>query len=265
MDLRGYLGRQVKIFIDYQLGTNHLQDRDIWYPVNYGHICGLVGDNSEHEAYLLGVYEPVTEADGVIIGYLIREGSNTDRLIIAPEGQCFSEEQIRALVAFQERFFFTKLVVYNCNEKTRFKLTAAVHLFIIRGRQILLSRRFNTGYEDGYYSVIAGHLDGNEDLKAATIREAQEEAGIQVAPIDLEVIGVMHRKSNYELVDFFLVTRHWSGEIVNTEPHLCDELNWFDLNSLPSNMVPYVRKALENYRRGIWFDSLGWEEQGSSR
>jgi 8-oxo-dGTP diphosphatase len=140
----------------------------------------------------------------------------------------------------------------------RFKMISAVHLFLIQNHKVLLLRRFNTGYEDGNYSVIAGHLDGNEEIKTAMIREAREEAGIEVMREDLEVVGVMHRKSNDERIDFFLAAERWTGELRNCEPELCDELAWYDLDRLPVNMLPYVRKALKNYRAGRWFDSFGW-------
>lgn len=139
----------------------------------------------------------------------------------------------------------------------RFSLIAAVHLFLIRDGHVLLARRFNTGYEDGSYSVVAGHLDGNEEVKAAAAREAKEEAGIGVRPDDLEVIGVMHRRAEDERVDFFLAATRWPGPVTNTEPHKCDELAWYPLDRLPENVVPYVRRALDNCRRGVWFDSYG--------
>jgi ADP-ribose pyrophosphatase YjhB (NUDIX family) len=139
-----------------------------------------------------------------------------------------------------------------------FKVVAAVHLFLIRDGQVLLLRRFNTGYEDGQYSVIAGHLDGGEEVTTAMRREAREEAGIEIVPENLRVVGVMHRKSTEERIDFFLTATEWAGEITNREPTKCDELAWFDLDRLPENVIPYVRRALENYRRGRWFDSFGW-------
>ena len=139
-----------------------------------------------------------------------------------------------------------------------FKVVAAVHLFLIRDGQVLLLRRYNTGYEDGWYSVIAGHLDGGEEVTAAMRREAREEAGIEIAPEDLRVVGVMHRKATEERIDFFLAATEWAGEITNREPTKCDELAWFDLDRLPENVIPYVRRALENYRRGQCFDSFGW-------
>lgn len=141
----------------------------------------------------------------------------------------------------------------------RFKLIAAVHLFLIRDGQVLLARRCNTGYADGQYSVIAGHLDGDEEVATAANREAREEAGIAIAPADLAVVGVMHRRAEDERIDFFVAATRWTGELVNAEPHKCDDLAWFPLDRLPDNVVPYVRRALDNYRRGSWFDSYGWE------
>jgi 8-oxo-dGTP diphosphatase len=140
----------------------------------------------------------------------------------------------------------------------RFKAAVAVHLFLVRGNQILLLRRQNTGYQDGNYSVVAGHLDGGEQVRAAAIREAREEAGIVITPADLSIVGVMHRTDMDERIDFFVTADKWSGEIVNAEPEKCSELAWYDLNGLPENVIPYVRQALQNYRDGVWFDSVGW-------
>ena len=66
-------------------------------------------------------------------------------------------------------------------------------MFFIRGNQILLLRRLNTGYRDGEYSVPAGHLDGNETVVAAAAREAEEEIGVRIEADDIRFSSVMHR------------------------------------------------------------------------
>ena len=140
----------------------------------------------------------------------------------------------------------------------RFTLPSAVHLFLFQGDQVLLLLRQNTGYEDGNFSVIAGHLEGDETVIAAAMREAAEEAGIRLQAEDIEVVGVMHRREDDERIDWFLTATRWSGSIKNMEPEKCADLRWSALNQLPANIIPYVRRALENFQQGRWFEAFGW-------
>ncbi len=140
----------------------------------------------------------------------------------------------------------------------RSRFPVAVHLFFFRDDHVLLLRRFDTGWEDGKYSVPAGHVEIGETVIQATIREAREEIGVHLEHQDIEVVHVMNRKSEEERIDFFLVVKRWTGEIVNNEPDKCDELSWYPLTSLPSNVIPYVRKGWENYRDRILFSEFGW-------
>ena len=143
-------------------------------------------------------------------------------------------------------------------QQERFKLVSAVHLILIRNGEILLLRRFNTGYRDGEYSVVAGHLDGGEQARVAMSREAEEEAQIKLDPNELELAHIMHRNSKEERLDFFFVAKAWEGTPAIMEPDKCDELKWFPLNKLPDNMVPYVRKAVEHYSNGQIYSEFGW-------
>ena len=142
----------------------------------------------------------------------------------------------------------------------RTKFAVTVHLFFFRAEQILLLRRFNTGYRDGEYSVPAGHLDGGETVIAAAIREASEEIGIQLNVNDLIFSSVMHRQEDEERVDFFVHVQTWQSEPFNNEPDKCDELIWVNFKSLPENTIPYVRRAIANHLDEVVFDEFGWEE-----
>ena len=133
-----------------------------------------------------------------------------------------------------------------------------VHLLFFRGDQILLLRRFNTGFRDGEYSVPAGHLDGNETVMAAAAREAEEEIGVQIEAGEMTFSSVMHRNEGDERVDFFMHVRRWRGEPVNAETDKCDELRWTDVNDLPMNTIPYVRQAIQNHLNRVKFDEFGW-------
>jgi 8-oxo-dGTP pyrophosphatase MutT (NUDIX family) len=142
----------------------------------------------------------------------------------------------------------------------RAKFPVTVHLLFFRDDQVLLSRRFNTGYADGQYSVPAGHLDGGETVMAAAAREAEEEVGVRLEPGHMTFSTVMHRMGGdpeEERVDFFVHVHQWQPEPFNAEPDKCDDLRWTDIHRLPVNIVPYVRQALENHRSGIPFDEFG--------
>lgn len=141
-------------------------------------------------------------------------------------------------------------------QRTTFPVT--VHLFFFREDQILLLRRFNTGYADGQYSIPAGHLDGGETVIAAAAREALEEVGVHIEAQDIQFSSVMHRRDGDERVDFFVNISSWMGEPANAEPDKCDELLWVKIEELPLNTIPYIRQALGNHLTGIKFDEFGW-------
>ena len=143
-------------------------------------------------------------------------------------------------------------------KEERYKFICAVYLLLIKENQILLLKRANTGYEDGKYSLVAGHMDGNETIKQAMIREAAEEAGITIYEEDVEIATFLHRKTDPERFDFFLQCKKWNGKVENKEPDKCSELSWYDINNLPSNIIPCVKKAIENYQNNIMFDNFGW-------
>lgn len=148
--------------------------------------------------------------------------------------------------------------------KARFQVIPAVYLVLKKDNSILLARRFGTGYNDGLYSMIAGHLDGDEPMASALAREAMEEAGITVLPSDMKLIHVMHTRSEIkdstddERVDFYFEADRYEGEPEIAEPDKCDDMRWFDLDELPDNLVPRVKAALEGIKAGAPYSELGW-------
>jgi 8-oxo-dGTP pyrophosphatase MutT (NUDIX family) len=146
----------------------------------------------------------------------------------------------------------------NGGNQKRFTLISAVHVFLRDGDRVLLLRRCNTGYEDGSYSVPAGHMDGNETVRMAAIREVEEECGVIISQDAIRVVGVMHRRASDERIDFFLESFRWDGHLYIREPGKCDDLRWVKMTELPLNTVPYVCQAMNNYLQGIWYSEYGW-------
>jgi ADP-ribose pyrophosphatase YjhB (NUDIX family) len=142
----------------------------------------------------------------------------------------------------------------------------AVHIFLFREGKILLMRRYNTGYEDGKMSVVAGHIQHGESAIQASVREIKEELDIIVNEDSLRFIGAMFRKSTDERVDWFLGAENWMGEPRINEPDKCDLLVWADMDNLPENTIPYIKKAIENFlstATNTWIQEFGWDSNSA--
>ena len=108
-----YIGKELTVEVDRPLGETRKSDKYVFEPntVNYGYIPNTVsGDGEELDAYILGVDEPVKEFKGECIGVIYRIDDDDDKLLIAPEGKTFTDEEIRALTNFQEQYFTSEII-----------------------------------------------------------------------------------------------------------------------------------------------------------
>ncbi|MFA6193884.1 MAG: NUDIX domain-containing protein [Parcubacteria group bacterium] len=149
-------------------------------------------------------------------------------------------------------------------EKDKHRIVPASYLVLMRDNKVLMLKRFNTGFYDGYYSVVAGHKESLETFKQCLAREAKEEANIMLNTKDMDVIHVMNRYESddpFELrdrIDVFLAVKKWKGQIKNLEPSKCDDLKWFSLDKLPANTIPSIKHALKSINKGIFYSEFGW-------
>ena len=105
-----FLNKIVNVKIDRPLGSKHPK-HDFIYPVNYGYVPNTVsGDGEELDAYILGINEPIENFTGKCIAIIHRINDDDDKLIVAPENQNFTDEQIRTLTDFQEKFFTSEIL-----------------------------------------------------------------------------------------------------------------------------------------------------------
>jgi 8-oxo-dGTP diphosphatase len=138
---------------------------------------------------------------------------------------------------------------------------AAVYLIPMSGREILLSQRYNTGFGDGYYSFVAGHVEPGESATDASMREAEEEAGIVIDRADLCFAHILHRYTEDGLVyfDFFFTVTRWQGIPTVLEPHRCSELRWAEYDHLPEKTLPYIHHVIYSiFVERTSFSEWGW-------
>ena len=123
------------------------------------------------------------------------------------------------------------------------------------GAEVLLHLRQGTGYMDGHWATIAGHVEAGESVLAAAVREASEEVGVEIAEADLVPLTVLQRTQNNddpieERVDFIFTCRLWIGEPRRAELDKSAALGWFPLSDLPSPVVPHELLVLERLASG---------------
>ncbi|MXY50804.1 MAG: inorganic pyrophosphatase [Gemmatimonadetes bacterium] len=110
MDPGVFIGKIVDIEIDRPMGSRH-PEHDLIYPVNYGLVPGVSGlDGEELDAYLLGVDRPVKCFKGRCIAVIRRSDDADDKLVVVPDGEHYTDEQIRDLTVFQERYFESSIL-----------------------------------------------------------------------------------------------------------------------------------------------------------
>lgn len=103
----------VTVKIDRPLGSYHPKHKDLYYPINYGYVEGVIaGDGEEQDAYILGINEPLETFTGNIIAVIHRINDNENKWVVAKENTNYTVQEIEKQVQFQEKYFehFIELV-----------------------------------------------------------------------------------------------------------------------------------------------------------
>lgn len=139
------------------------------------------------------------------------------------------------------------------------------YLILRKDDSVCLGRRINTGFYDEEYGLIAGHVELGETATEGMIREAKEEAGIDIDPSNLRCVHVMHRfwKRNPPVktnIDVFYECTEYSGVIKNCEPEKCGGWVFFKLDEIPEDTMDYLKVVLEEYSQGHFYSEFGFED-----
>lgn len=125
--------------------------------------------------------------------------------------------------------------------------------------KVLLHLRKNTGYADGFYGLISGHVEEHESATQAVIREAFEEAGIKILPKHLKFMHMCHRKTDRCNIDLFFECSKWDGDIENKEPDKCAALEFVSLDRLPENTIEHIAEVLKSSLPDTVYSECGWD------
>ena len=103
-------GQMVHVVIDRPMNTCHPEHKDLFYPVNYGYIEGIIApDGEEPDVYVLGSDPPVKEVTGKVIASVHRLNDVEDKWVAVPEDMTMTAQDIMEQVRFQEQYFETEI------------------------------------------------------------------------------------------------------------------------------------------------------------
>lgn len=78
------IGNTVTVKVDRPMGSYHPKHKDMYYPINYGYIEGIIA--------IIHRYDDVEE-----------------KWVVAPEGMIFTKEEIEKQTYFQEQYFKSEI------------------------------------------------------------------------------------------------------------------------------------------------------------
>lgn len=112
VEMYSVMGRTVTVTVDRPLGSFHPEHKNMYYPINYGYVEGIMAlDGEEQDVYILGVAEAIDKFTGKIIAIVHRNDDVEEKWVVAPEGMTFTKEEIREQIHFQEQHFDSEIIM----------------------------------------------------------------------------------------------------------------------------------------------------------
>ena len=162
-----------------------------------------------------------------------------------------SKNYIKSVASLEKRDRVLNLGYRSPNEKHL--IHSAVYGILRKDNKILLMRRFNTYYKDGFFTLPAGHIDKDQLPKEAMLRELQEETELSCDLESIIPIHVMYRicDSGRTYVDYYFEIKKYKGKLENKEIDKCDQIDWYDMENIPDNTIENVKIALDLIKNKI--------------
>lgn len=114
-------------------------------------------------------------------------------------------------------------------------------------KQVLLQHRGQTEMLANKWDCISGHVEAQETVRQAMVREVYEELGVYIQADDLAFVGLTHLRLDDETTyyNIYLTTDRFVGtpQIMETDKH--DVLKWVNLTDLPTMANEIVQNRYE--------------------
>jgi 8-oxo-dGTP diphosphatase len=125
---------------------------------------------------------------------------------------------------------------------------------ILKDNKVLMAKRRGK-FGNGTWGTFGGHLEFGESFEKCVKREAKEELGIEIGIKKLiSLSNLIDNEHHY--VDMVFLVELIKGDPKILEPEKHEDLEWFDIDNLPSPLFISIEKAMEALKNNqIVFDS----------
>ena len=121
-------------------------------------------------------------------------------------------------------------------------------IFNERGQILLMKRGPKSRNLIGYWNVPGGVLEFGEDPLDAVKREVKEEIDVEINITDeLGASSFSLRADQQHWVSFAYACKITKGSLKIMEPEKIDDLQWFDLDKIPTPHSPSLPMKIKRY------------------
>ncbi|MBP6925927.1 MAG: NUDIX domain-containing protein [Candidatus Pacebacteria bacterium] len=120
-------------------------------------------------------------------------------------------------------------------------------IIVNKDNKILFGKRVYQGMP--CWCLPGGKLEFGESLVDAVVRETKEECNIDIQnPQQISISEGFNHDKNIQFVTIGYMTREFTGTVVNNEPHVFTDWQWFSFDNLPENIFGPSRDILNQYK-----------------
>ena len=126
--------------------------------------------------------------------------------------------------------------------------------------KVLLIRRVNATFGDGLYSLVGGKVESGETALHAIKREVHEEVDLEIPESNFELVHTLHRKgTDSEFVALcFKADVTDISHVRNNEPDKHDDVRFFNIDELPTNIVPAHKQIIDCILKNVPYSEHGY-------
>lgn len=141
--------------------------------------------------------------------------------------------------------------------KQRHRVISGSFIIFQKGDTYFFIKRKGSGFMDGRWGLVSGHLEPDETLSECAVREVREESGLEIQKSDLRHVHVCCVHTEYDGVkiqavhNYFKVLQ-WKGDPISAEgPEKSDGYEWINPYKKDCELfVPAEKHVFDAIRRG---------------